>query len=223
KLGAGCTSMEEAANRIVDHLHQNFRSRDTGESDCVLARFYLTLPWSTLGPDLRQFASGLFDGAPIDAATKCFVLLASRGDEPAWNARQTSVGHQAIPLLSVEAVERLPMIARLFQQLGLEISLILGPSPALMVDLEQRTFNVFHVPEALGSPYIPAQDSFIVPYQVRSALGFGGVLPNGELFSLILFTRVPVARETADMFKTAALSVKMAVLPFASAAHIFSA
>jgi len=45
-------------------------------------------------------------------------------------------------------------------------------------------------------------------------LGFGGILPSGNLFVIIIFSAVELARETADLFKTLALSVKLAVLPF---------
>jgi hypothetical protein len=113
------------------------------------------------------------------------------------------------------------MISQLVRQLGLEISALLEPAPEMLMDFEQRTYNVFHVADALGSPHIPAQADFVVPYQVRSVLSFGGILPNGELFAVILFGRVTVTRETAEMFKTIALSVKMAVLPLVAPGKFF--
>jgi hypothetical protein len=73
---------------------------------------------------------------------------------------------------------------------------------------------VFHVAEALGSPFVPAQDPFVKRHGVRSVLGFGGMLPTGDLFTVILFTRVPVPRATAELFKPLALSTKLAILPF---------
>ncbi len=56
----------------------------------------------------------------------------------------------------------------------------------------------------------------MVPFGVRSVLGFGGVLPRGELFAVIVFARIPLPPETAEMFKPLALSVKLAILPFAN-------
>ncbi|MFM8550852.1 MAG: ATP-binding protein, partial [Nitrospiraceae bacterium] len=69
-------------------------------------------------------------------------------------------------------------------------------------------------PEAVGSPYLPGQGQIVVPYGVCSVLGFGGLLPTGSLFTVILFSKVPIPRETAELFKTLALSVKIALLPF---------
>jgi hypothetical protein len=48
-------------------------------------------------------------------------------------------------------------------------------------------------------------------------LGFGGMLPSGNLFVVILFSKVYIPRETADMFRPLSLSVRLAVLPFEGA------
>jgi hypothetical protein len=106
------------------------------------------------------------------------------------------------------------MIAQLIKQFGLEVETLLGADPTQLVDLTQRTFNVFYVPDAVGSPNIPAQDEFVIPSGIRSVLGFGGVLPSGDLFAIILFSKVPISREVAEMFKRLALNAKVAVLPF---------
>ena len=84
----------------------------------------------------------------------------------------------------------------------------------MIVDLQQRTFNVFYVPDALGSPHIPAQQEFVVPHHIRSVVGFGGVLPGGELYACILFSPCFIPSTTADLFKPLALSAKLAVMPF---------
>ena len=81
------------------------------------------------------------------------------------------------------------MVAQLIHQFGLPTASVLAPDPAIMLDLEQRTFNVFHVQQALGSPFIPAQANFVVPYGIASVLGFGGVLPAGDLVAVLLFAR----------------------------------
>lgn len=221
RLGHGAGSMEEAAQRVVLLLRERFGGGSGDRSACVLARFYKTHPFGELEPELRDFAQELLPDAALHPGTRCMTLLATAGEREEWNSRHASARHRAIPLPSEETVERLPMIARLLAQLGVQASALVEPDPALLLDLQQHTFNVFHVPEALGSPYIPAQEEFVVPYGVRSALGFGGVLPPGELFAAILFTRVPVSRETAELFQPLALAAKLAVLPF-SAGPVFA-
>jgi len=83
------------------------------------------------------------------------------------------------------------------------------------MDMAQTTYNVFYLPEAAGNKYVPAQEDFVIPFGVSSVLGFGGILPSGNLFVIIMFSRVPISPRTAEMFRTLALSVKIAVLPVA--------
>ncbi len=84
------------------------------------------------------------------------------------------------------------MISRLVSILGLDFSAIIKPNPGLIADLEQQTYNAFHVPEAVGSPYIPAQKDLVLPFGVQSVLGFGGVLGTGDLYVVTLFATVHV-------------------------------
>jgi hypothetical protein len=213
-LGKGAQSMEEAAGRIVRYLHDILVDQETGAKACALVRFYKTHAYGELDPELRAFAGGLLGGQPEMPAMKCLVLLATAGHTPEWNSRAHSAGHKAIPLPSEQVIAQIPMISRLIQQFGVEVRTVLEPDPTLIMELEQKTYNVFHVPEALGSPYVPAQEGFVVPFGIKSVLGFGGMLPSGDLFAIILFAQVTIPRETGELFKTLALSAKMAVLPF---------
>ncbi|MGH7803214.1 MAG: hypothetical protein ACREQJ_02625 [Candidatus Binatia bacterium] len=213
-LGASSSSMEEVAGKIVRHFYEQLGDPTTARRACVLARFYKTHPFGELPPELQDFGRRLMPSVPITATTKCLTLLGTAGDQPEWNARRTSKGHQAIPLPSKAVVEQIPMIAQLVHQLGIEVSSLLQPKPEILSDLDQRTYNVFYVPVARDSPFIPAQRDFVVPCGVASVLGFGGVLPEGNLYAAILFVRVPIPVSTAEMFRTVALNVKMAILSF---------
>ena len=208
---ASAESMEEAANRIVGYLYDNIVD-GSGKRALALVRFFKTHPFGSLDPQQQEFARSLHNDASV--STKCLTLLATRGDEPDWNSRQTSRGHVAIPLPSEKMVEDAPIIAQLIQQLGLDIGAIISADRETIMNLAQKTYNVFYVSEAEGSPYIPAQKEFVIPYGIRSVLGFGGMLPSGNLFAVIMFARTPVSRETADMFANVALGAKLAVLPF---------
>ena len=48
----------------------------------------------------------------------------------------------------------------------------------------------------------------------RSTVGFGGMLPSGNLFAVIMFSKSPVDAVVASMFRTISLSPKLALLPF---------
>jgi hypothetical protein len=73
---------------------------------------------------------------------------------------------------------------------------------------------VFHVGEAVGSELIVDQETFVVPNGIKSKVGFGGMLPSGNLFAVIMFCKVPVDAVVASMFQTISLSAKLALLPF---------
>ena len=213
-LGKGGASMEEVAGRLVRYLYDNFIEQKTGAKACVLVRCYKTHAFGELDQELRAFARGLLGEQPASSTMKCLVLLATAGEKPEWNVRTASAGHQAIPLPSEEVVAQIPMISQLIGQFGLQIRSVLERESKLIMEMDQKTYNVFHVAEAKGSPYVPAQEGFVVPFGVRSVLGFGGMFPSGDLFAIILFSKVAIARETGELFKTLALGAKMALLPF---------
>jgi two-component system, NtrC family, sensor kinase len=212
--------MESVADRIVKYLYTHLLDLKTESRACALVRFYKTHPYGALEPALQAFAQRSAGDVPLAETVACLTLLATAGDLPEWNVRQRSTGHQAIPLISAEMVLQLPMIAQLTHQFGLPVSSILEPDRTLLPSLDQ-TYNVFYVPEAEGSPYVPAQDGFVARYRIKSVLGFGGTLPTGELMAVILFTKTALPRHVADLFKSLALSAKLAVLPF-SAGPIFT-
>ncbi len=216
ELGAGATSMEEVANLITRHLFDNTINPDNGQKACALVRFYKTHPYEDLNGELRGFAQGILGHPPDPPDMKCLVLLATAGEKAEWNSRAASAGHKAIPLPNEAFVSQIPMISRLVHQFGLDVKAVIRADPNLLADLEQTRYNAFHVPEAVGSPYIPAQQDFVVPLGIRSVLGFGGMLTTGELFAVIMFAKVQIPRETADLAKMLALKVKEVVQPFAS-------
>jgi hypothetical protein len=179
---------QQAAQRLVDHCFASFIVPDSGQPDtntpaCVLVRCFQTTSYARMPLSYRDAADKLLEAVPTTPDMRCLSLLATRGIKTIWNDVVTSVGHQAIPLPSVEVVRKAPMIARLLEQFDMPIE------------------QVVAIPDAVGSPYIPAQDSFVKAYGVRSVVGIGGLLPDGELFALVLFTRVPISTEVAERFQ----------------------
>lgn len=147
--------------------------------------------------------------------TQVLTLLASIGAEAEWCDPRLSANHQAIALTSVEMVERAPMIAQLIRGMGIAIADVVSPEAAVG-GAPGKTYDVFHVEHALGSQFIPAQDDFVKPYGIRSVIGFGGLLPGGDLFAVIMFSRVQVGVEQARRFRNIALDVKAIIHPFAT-------
>jgi hypothetical protein len=217
RLGEGASTMQEVADRVVRHLYEHLIEGDTRERCCVMVRFFKTHAYGALDDRLRNLAQGVLHGETPKPGMRCLTLLATAGEKPEWNSPRESVGHQVIPLVSPEMLSQVPMISNLLKQLGVEVDVLLNPDSGLLVDSGPSSFNVFYVPDARQSLYIPAQEDFVEPLGIRSVLGFGGMLPSGDIFAVILFAKVPIPRETAELFKTLALNVKVAALPFQEA------
>jgi two-component system NtrC family sensor kinase len=205
-------TMEAAARRAVDFFHDELLDND-GAPACALVRFFKTHSYGDLPDDLQTVVRTAIPDPADDL--RCLTLVATRGMEPAWSSRHESRGHRAIPLPSVEMVERAPMIAQLIKQMGVDIATVVRPERALMLDDSDANYNVFHVARAAGSPHIVAQEEFVKPYAIESVLGFGGMLASGDLFALIMFSRVAISPEVADQFRVLGLNLKMAILPYA--------
>jgi hypothetical protein len=218
---SGSKSMEEAASRICRYLHREFgtmssaagASERIGGGDCALVRLYKTHPYSRLDPSLRRFADKALGETKAKPGMRCLTLLASAGDEPEWNDRTTSRGHRAIPLPSPRIVEQAPMVAQLIRQFGLDLADVVSPSPEFVREMTGRSYGVFHVENAVGSPFIPAQD-FVEKYGIHSVIGFGGSLRSADIFATLMFSRVEITPEVAERFRTIALDVKSALFNF---------
>ena len=203
--------MEASAQLTVDLLWAELQRAD-GSPALVLVRLYKTHPYGNLPEDLRSFARGVLD-EDTDPETRCLTLLATRGLEPAWNDRRSSEGHKAIPLPSVEFLQRLPMVAGLIDQMGLALADVVRPDRERLHELARKNYDVFHIPEARGSEFVPAQ-GFVEQHGVVSALGFGGVLFSGDFYAVVMFSRVPISADVADRLRILSLATRVSLMPF---------
>ena len=220
RAAEGASSAEGAARAICEFFGTELVD-PSGRPACALIRLYVTQPFGSLDAELQEFAKAVAGGQSVRADTRCLTLLATVGAEPQWNSRSASQGHKAIPLLSTEMVEKAPMISQLIKAFGLEVKDVVGES-SVVRDLGGKTYGVFFVPDATSSPYIPAQDEFVKPYSIRSVVGCGGSVADGEMFALVLFTRVQMKAESAERFRALALDVKAALRAF-EADRVFDA
>jgi len=205
------TTMEECAREIVRFLYEQ-TTDEAGQRASALVRCFKTQSFAELPSDLQAVVT---ERDSVTAATKCLTLLATAGDEPAWNSRQQSAAHKVIPLPSPRIAARSPMIAQLIHQFGLDINDVVNPRPEVLLNLHERAYNVFYVNNALDSPHIPAQQQFVVPYGIKSVIGFGGLLASGDLFAIIMFLKVEIPKEKAELFQLLAISVKTAFTRYA--------
>ena len=218
---AAHSDFEGAAGSVCEHLYEGLTG-PAGERACALVRCYKTHPYGELPQDLKDFAKANLGGEAPRGSMKCLTLMGSVGDERDWNSRARSRGHKAIPLPSPDIVGQAPMIAQLLREFGLDLAAVLNPGKEVVRDLMGKTYGVFYVAEAKGSRFIPAQEDFVIRYGIRSVLGFGGSLPTGDLFAIILFSKVAIPESSADRFRTVALDVKSGFFRFKEGA-VFAA
>jgi hypothetical protein len=213
-LDQGESNMEATAQKIVEFFYESFENPLLHAKDLALVRFFKTHEYGNLPDDLRKIVRDKFPQYEMSERTKCLVLLGTAGAENHWHSRSLSRDHQIIPLPAPEIVRTMPMVSNVIKGLGYDIADVLNLNSAEFVSREEQSYNVFYVPEAPGCPYIPAQEDFVVPYGIKSVLAFGGMLPSRNLFMMIMFSKTKIPKQTAEIFKSLAVSVKVLVVMF---------
>ena len=150
-------------------------------------------------------------GISNEKTVNCLTLLASRGMQLEWNDRTKSKSHQVIPLASEQIVEAAPMVAQLIKRLGIDVTQVVTPEPKLFLNPKDKTYNVLYVPKATGDHAIVSQSDFVEPYKIQSVIGFGGLLPTGDMFAVMIFMRTFVPADVARKFARLAQSLEVAI------------
>ena len=214
KLGGGASSAQDVAQRIASYLYRQLGNDQTGRQDCALVRCFITRAYGELDPQSQDCVRRALACGPGSLDMKCLTLFGTAGERPEWNERGRSRHYRAIPLSSEPSIPQFPMVSELLRQLGIEAESKRQPESDHLADRTKHTLNIFHVADAKGSPFVPAQEEFVIPFGIESVLGIGGVFPSKEFFAVVLFSKQKISPETAELFKPLALSVKLALLPF---------
>jgi len=193
------TSLEEAAQVLATALYTHFAE------SAILARVYVTVPFAALPPPTQAFVQALPGAAAaLTGTTPVLSLVGTQGQKVDWNDRRKSKQHAAIPLLSAEFVDGIPMIARLLRELGVPLDWMDSHDARRLVSTIGSTVGLFYVEDAVramddrGRKVIPAVD-FVFAYDVKSVFGTGGAYAGGQML-VVVFCRDPVARVMAQMF-----------------------
>ncbi len=207
-LALTCSSVEAFAQQVSELLWARFWS--AGGSQTALVRFYGTTRADRL-PSPEQDYLRAHAGPDWAPETTCLALLGTAGTLPEWNDRLRSRDHRVLPLVDAEQIASMPMIAALLQQLGVDGAALASGEPDVLLKSTDGTCRIFYVAQAAGSALVPAQD-FVRDHGIRSTVGFGGSLPTGEVFAVVMFCGVDVPLESAELFETVALAIRLAAL-----------
>jgi hypothetical protein len=77
--------------------------------------------------------------------TPTLALIGSAGSDPDWNDRKRSVGHLAIPLVTSRLIARVPLVAALFEQLGVGLDWLHEVTPGKIREIGQQAERHFFV------------------------------------------------------------------------------
>jgi two-component system, NtrC family, sensor kinase len=181
------SSFESAAQHVVTKLHASL-VHNSGSPLFALVRIFRICRTNELPINISPDSE--------EASSYWVTLMATAGDEAWWNNRMQSKGHQAIP---ERLARQSPMLRAVFQQIGLKW----GEKAADAMHTE-RTDQVmtryFYIPQALDSPFIADQSTFVKPYNIRSVVGFGGSFVSGSGYVLVGFAKEFFDQPLVDRF-----------------------
>lgn len=221
----GSPCLAEAAQSACGHIYETFKE------SIVLARIFATVQFDKLPSQNQKFVNELAGTKGIadliDSQTLVLSLLGSRGEDPAWNDRHHSKGHVGIPLASGAFINKIPMMSRLLNDLGLGLGWIDSKDRNVFTRTTGKMGGVFHVldaasaEDALGRKII-ADQTFVDKHKVKTVFGVGGGYILGNTFIvLIIFCRDSIPRQRAELFVPIINSIKTATAPFVSRGDIF--
>ncbi len=218
------TTLEGAAREAIQAIYTEF------SSSVVLARMFVTLPFGKLPEDLRRAAWEIVEAQGLHASvrdhTPVLTLLSTCGKNEDWRDRRRSRGHAAIPLCSASFVDSIPMVARMLQEMGVDLGLRADPDPFAQKVLSAGWVGLFHVEDArsarddLGRRIIPASD-FVDTYSVRTVFGLGKAYGNGSIANFVVFTNAIVGRDRLEALVPFVNAFKAATLDLVSAGSFF--
>ncbi|WP_377476420.1 MAG: histidine kinase [Microcoleus anatoxicus] len=213
QFGRNSASMQETSQKIADYIYQHFYDSESSQNSCVLVRLFKTHPYGELDDSLQASARSLMQNKIPPYEMKCWTLLASAGKEPQCNYADEAP-NIVIPLVNEELVAQMLPISERILELGLDIPTVVGIADEKMLEMEPKLLNIFYIGSAPNSPFIAEQNSLVIPYEVKSVLGIGGLLPSGSLFMVELFFNIKISFKIAELLNILAVAVKTALLPF---------
>ncbi len=191
-------SLAEVATTIVRELRGAFPA-GSDQLAFVLARLFTAERLEDLPERLQQLAANR-SAEPLAPGTRCLTLLGTDGDLVEWQSPTTSRAHQVIPLPSRDPLSRAPTVAALVRELGMDAAALLDEVDPADFDRVGTHSDVFYVADAPGIQRLIPDQLLVAEHGVRSVVGFGGLLPAGRMFAVVLFSawRSPPRRLTCS-------------------------
>ena len=158
---------------------------------------------------------GLAEALGNDATV--VVLAASRGKKPEWNDWARSRDRLAVPLLTPECLEPIPLVGRVLGATVSDLPWLKRQETLIMTETTGKMSHLVLVEDASttvtssGAKAVPDQD-FVADHGVRSVMAMGGRYLNGASLVLVLFTTESLSEEQATKFPTIVNTIKTATM-----------
>lgn len=199
-------SMAAVASEVVAMLHAAFCDAD-GRPGCADVQLLKTHRFADLPVGARKVASAAWS-TPPDADVACLTTLAHAG-------AATHAPWSVEPLASTADVRASPFLRAALADLHIDASEVIDPTLAQTNELHRRPYGVFHVPD-VRAPGAPVQGDGArrsADGDVRSVVVLGGGLLSGDVFLLVIRSRVPIDDRVTKLLKTLTPAVKTALVP----------
>src|SRR5262249_1861779 len=155
--------------------------------------------------------------------TPCLTMLGSIGTKTEWCRREADKTYEVLALPDPVLVENFPVVAQMIARFDLPGAFSVPYNPDLFLEEPGRNYDVLYIHEpSTESSVLGEQEQFMHDNGIKSVVGFGGLLPTRNLFAIIVYSKVPIALQTARAFRPFALNTKIALLPFDDEHPIFS-
>ena len=221
---AAASTLEQAAQALATALHTCLRH------SAILTRVFVTADLAILPDDITRFVETQADrsGATdqLHGSTPVLSLIGTHGDDPRWNDRHHSEAHAAIPLISADFVNDIPMISSLLKDLGLPLDWMEHKSSNVIQRTIGQGAGLFFVENAAlatddqGRKIIPAQD-FVNDHGVESVFGISGAYSGDEILVVIAFCTEQFPKAIAERFLPLVSLFKSGTGALVSAGRIF--
>ncbi len=187
-------SHEEVSQYVARSLYQNLGT--PGEPECALVRIYRLTPVTHLPSELQALVEE--DERYVMALTGTYGAIEN------WCDRRKSANHKVIPIKKVAVQGLIPMFENILIN-GMRVDIDRLYATGDVIASTAGIAGTLYVPDVAQSPqHVPAQKEFVIPYGIKSQIGFGGVMAGGgesiSLYTLFIFTHVPVREDAAQAF-----------------------
>lgn len=199
--------MAAVAAQVVELLHTSLRTHD-GVPACASIQLFKTHRFGDLPPAARQSAVERVGWEPAPSATALVTLAwgGSSGIPAEW---------LAVPLTNEGTVDASPFLRAVLAALHIGPAELVDPAVAQTNELHRRPYGIFHVPDATAfdAPLSSDGAQCVARTRTCSIVALGGGLLSGDVFLLVLCSRVPISSPVAKLLKALTPAVKTALVP----------